>query len=72
MSSSEDSTIVAELPWGNTKLNSASVINLDIKPGEFVAQTLLVEFITAAERKIQCVLQEPLVVFLVFAILYVG
>uniref|UniRef100_A0A915J2V8 Cell morphogenesis protein N-terminal domain-containing protein n=1 Tax=Romanomermis culicivorax TaxID=13658 RepID=A0A915J2V8_ROMCU len=48
------------LPWGAVKVIAPSLIDLNIRPGEYVAQTLLIEFISITEKKIQNVLQEPL------------
>lgn len=57
------STIVAELPWGGVKLMGPSLVDVGVKPGEYVAQTLLVEFMTTAEKKINLILQDSLVIF---------
>lgn len=53
------------LPWGAHKERAqfpATVhIDTDLRPGEFVMRTLFAEFTVMAERKIECVMQEPLV-----------
>lgn len=54
-------TVVAELPWGSVKFMGPSLVDFAVKPGEFVAQTLLVEFMTTAEKKISSILQDSLV-----------
>lgn len=53
--------VAAELPWGSVKVMSPTVVNVGLRPGEFVAQTLFVEFMNTADKKIQAVIQEPLV-----------
>lgn len=53
--------VTTELPWGATKAVSPSLIDPSLKPGEFVAQTLFVEFVLISERKMQAVLAEDIV-----------
>ncbi|XP_045105728.1 protein furry-like isoform X4 [Portunus trituberculatus] len=52
------------LPWGAHKERAqfpATVhIDTDLRPGEFVMRTLFAEFTVMAERKIECVMLEPL------------
>lgn len=52
-----------DLPWGVQKSIGPTPVDPDVKPGEFVAKTLLLEFMNMAERKIANVLQEPVVRF---------
>ena len=53
------------LPWGARKERSqfpATVhVDTDLRPGEFVMRTLFAEYTVMAERKIETVMQEPLV-----------
>lgn len=53
------------LPWGAHKERSPypSCVNIDvdIKPGEFVMRTLFADFTVQAERKMDAVMNEPLV-----------
>lgn len=53
------------LPWGAHKERSPypSCVNIDvdIKPGEFVMKTLFADFTVQAERKMDAVMNEPLV-----------
>lgn len=53
------------LPWGAHKERSpypACVhIDMDIRPGEFVMRTLFAEFTVQAEKKMEAVMAEPLV-----------
>lgn len=54
------------LPWGAQKermLHSGPVMELDIRPGEFVMRNLFADFTVLAEKKIEFVLTEPQVVF---------
>lgn len=53
--------VTTELPWGATKAISPSLIDPSLKPGEFVAQTLFVEFVLISERKMQAVLADDIV-----------
>lgn len=54
--------VVAELPWGSIKLlMGPTMVDPSVKPGEYVAQTLFLEFIAMAEKKIAAVSQEPIV-----------
>ncbi len=53
------------LPWGAGKerapFPAAVSVDVDTKPGEFVMRTLFAEFIVVAEKKIEAVVQEPIV-----------
>lgn len=53
------------LPWGAHKERTPypSCVNIDvnIKPGEFVMRTLFADFTVQAERKMEAVMNEPLV-----------
>jgi hypothetical protein len=53
------------LPWGAHKERSpypACVhIDMDIRPGEFVMRTLFADFTVQAEKKMEAVMAEPLV-----------
>lgn len=53
------------LPWGARKERAqfpATIhVDTDLRPGEFVMRTLFAEFTVMAERKIETVMQEPLV-----------
>lgn len=57
------------LPWGAHKERSPypSTVNIDvdIKPGEFVMRTLFADFTVQAERKMEAVMNEPLVCFMI-------
>lgn len=52
------------LPWGayKEKMQFPASVSIDtnIKPGEFVMQTLFAEFVTQVERKVDAVMAEPL------------
>ena len=48
-----------ELPWGSVKSFSAGLIDTRVQPGEFAAQTLFVDFVMTAEKRIQTALQDP-------------
>lgn len=54
------------LPWGAQKersIHSGSIMELDIRPGEFVMRNLFADFTVLAEKKIELVLSEPQVWF---------
>ncbi|KRZ85737.1 Protein furry -like protein-like [Trichinella sp. T8] len=55
-----ENALIAELPWGSVKTATTNVTDLNVKPGEYVAQTLFIEFVLNAERKISAALSEPL------------
>ncbi|KRY00222.1 Protein furry -like protein-like [Trichinella pseudospiralis] len=55
-----ENALIAELPWGSVKTATSNVTDLNVKPGEYVAQTLFIEFVLNAERKISAALSEPL------------
>lgn len=53
------------LPWGAHKERPSHppvAVDTDLKPGEFVMRTLFVEFTIQAERKMEIVMTEPLVI----------
>uniref|UniRef100_A0A5S6QGF4 Protein furry-like protein-like n=1 Tax=Trichuris muris TaxID=70415 RepID=A0A5S6QGF4_TRIMR len=48
------------LPWGSVKSEeTASLPQVNVKPGEFVAQTLFIDFVLLAEKRIAVALAEP-------------
>ncbi|GAB1603756.1 protein furry-like isoform X6 [Argonauta hians] len=50
-----------KLPWKNEdSYNNNFDLNQDVSPGEYVVQTLFLEFCTVTDRKIEQVLAEPL------------
>lgn len=53
------------LPWGAKKERQQFPPNInvetDLRPGEFVMRTLFAEFTIMAEKKIDAVMQEPMV-----------
>lgn len=55
----------ALLPWGARKERAqfpATVhVDTDLRPGEFVMRTLFAEFTVMADKKIEAVMQDPLV-----------
>lgn len=54
--------VAAELPWGAIKLVPNSILDHSTSPGQFTAQSLLLDFMQLVERKLQHVeLHEPLV-----------
>lgn len=54
------------LPWGAQKersIHAGTIMELDIRPGEFVMRNLFADFTVLAEKKIELVLSEPQVWF---------
>lgn len=60
---SDHSTLPVKLPWGVFRERQAFPENIhiktNIKPGEFIMQTLFAQFTILAERKINHVLEDP-------------
>lgn len=58
------------LPWGvhkerpNLPLIS---VDTDLRPGEFVMRTLFIEFTVQAEKKMEIVMNEGLVILFIFS-----
>lgn len=53
------------MPWGQPleRQTSTAAYAFDVTPGEFVLRTLFAEFTILAEKKIETILNEPLVSF---------
>ena len=53
------------MPWGQPpeRQTSTAAYAFDVTPGEFVLRTLFAEFTVLAEKKIETILNEPLVSF---------
>lgn len=51
------------LPWGAHKGPVMTAPDSDLRPGEFVMRLLFTEFTVQAERKMESVMAEPLVIF---------
>ena len=53
------------MPWGQPleRQTSTAAHAFDVTPGEFVLRTLFAEFTVLAEKKIETILNEPLVSF---------
>lgn len=58
----EEAELIVKFPWkrGNC-FNCSFDLNQNARPGEYVLQTLFLEFCSVVERKIEQVLAEPLV-----------
>ncbi|KHJ49277.1 hypothetical protein D918_00402 [Trichuris suis] len=57
---STPAAVVAQLPWGSVKsAEPTSLLQVNLKPGEFVAQTLFIDFVVLAEKRIAAALAEP-------------
>ena len=60
--SGDSDLALSHLPWGANRERSnfpeSVYINPNVKPGEYVLQTLFAEFTVLAEKKIQLVLEE--------------